>query len=275
MLLVIDVGNTNTKFGCIEAEGLAFKETIKTDKTRSEFEYVMMLDKMFSMHGIEAAKLEGCVLSSVVPGCDSAIMGAVLKLTGKVCLKIAYDIDMDFTNALDDPSEIGADLICGCQGALTIAEPPLAVVDTGTCTKIMIIDENYQFRGGIIHPGISTVLETLHRSTALLPEQTADSAPSVIGAGTKDAISSGALYGHAGMIDSILVRMEYELGSDLDVILTGGMADMLKPLCGHPMRVDKDLLLRGMLSLYYKNQDRTGVPVGARNVMDGSVSKPR
>lgn len=131
---------------------------------------------------------------------------------------------------------------------------PLAVIDMGTATTISVVDEHGNYIGGIIHPGLRISLDTLSSKTAQLPQVNLDIPKKVIAKNTVDSMRSGILFGHAGMMDGIISRMEEELGQKLNVVATGGLAPFVTPLCKHDIIVDDNLLLKGLLKLYIKNQ---------------------
>jgi len=131
---------------------------------------------------------------------------------------------------------------------------PLAIIDMGTATTISVVDIQGNYIGGIIHPGLRISLDTLSSKTAQLPQVNLDMPKKVIAKNTVDSMRSGILFGHAGMMDGIISRMEEELGQKLNVVATGGLAPFVTPLCKHDITVDDNLLLKGLLKLYMKNQ---------------------
>ena len=123
----------------------------------------------------------------------------------------------------------------------------------GTATTISVVDKSGNYIGGIIHPGLRISLDTLSSKTAQLPQVNLDMPKKVIAKNTIDSMRSGILFGHAGMMDGIISRMEEELGEKLNVVATGGLAPFVTPLCTHNIIVDDNLLLKGLLKLYIKN----------------------
>ena len=131
----------------------------------------------------------------------------------------------------------------------------MAVIDMGTATTIFVVDEEKNFIGGIIHPGIRVSLESLSRNTAQLPAIDLDAPSNIISKNTIDSMKNGILYGHAGMIDRCIDKMEEEIGKNLTVIATGGFSSYLKPLCRHELILDDNLLLKGLRILYELNKN--------------------
>ena len=253
MILAVDVGNTNIVIGGIDEKRTYFLERISTPKQRTDFEYALQISSILELNGIDPDEIEGAIISSVVPQQNSYIIAAIKKVTGCTALTVNAGMKMDMNIRLDHPEEIGADLIVDSVAAMSEYPLPLAVIDLGTATTIFVVDKGRNFRGGIIHPGIRVSLEALSGNTALLPYIDLNHASSVIGTNTVDCIKNGILYGHAGMIDTFLLRMEAELGEELTAIATGGIAGYVVPLCMKDITIDDELLLKGLLILYRLN----------------------
>ena len=155
---------------------------------------------------------------------------------------------------MDNPKTVGSDMIVDAVAAMDEYPLPLAIIDMGTATTISVVDNKGNYIGGIIHPGLRISLDTLSSKTAQLPQVNLDIPKKVIAKNTIDSMRSGILFGHAGMMDGIIYRMEEELGEKLNVVATGGLAPFVAPLCKHDIIVDDSLLLKGLLKLYIKNQ---------------------
>ena len=153
----------------------------------------------------------------------------------------------------DNPKAVGSDMIVDAVAAMDEYPLPLAIIDMGTATTISVVDKNGNYVGGIIHPGLRISIDTLSSKTAQLPQVNLDMPKKVIGKNTIDCMRSGILFGHAGMMDGIISRMEKEIGEKLNVVATGGLAPFVTPLCTHDIIVDDNLLLKGLLKLYIKN----------------------
>ena len=253
MILAIDMGNTNIVVGGISEGGTHFLERITTQQGKTDLEYAVDIKNILEIHGYTREAVEGSILSSVVPPLSPTIQRAVKKSTGRDCILVRHDMNTGIQIDMDNPSHVGADLIVDSVAAVNEYPLPLAVIDMGTATTIFIVDEKRCFRGGIIHPGLRVSLDSLSSRTAQLPHIDLSSTREIIGKNTIDCMRNGILFGHAGMIDSCLYRMEESLKSSLTAILTGGLAPLIAPLCRHPVILDDSLLLKGLYRLYHQN----------------------
>ena len=254
MILAIDMGNSNIVIGGIDSFKTYFLERITTNTTRTELEYSMHIKGILDIHSVKTSDIEGAILSSVVPPLNEVIKNAVKKITGIDCTLVESGIKTGLNILMDNPKAVGSDLIVDAVAAMDEYTLPLAIIDMGTATTISVVDTKGNYVGGIIHPGLRISLDTLSSKTAQLPQVNLDMPKKVIAKNTVDSMRSGILFGHAGMMDGIISRMEEELGENLNVVATGGLASFVAPLCKHDIIVDDNLLLKGLLKLYLKNQ---------------------
>ena len=166
---------------------------------------------------------------------------------------INHDMETGLKILTDIPSQLGMDRMIIAVAALAEYKPPLTLLDMGTATTMDVVDENGNFIGGCIIPGIRISLEALTSKTAQLPGINLDKPGKVIGKNTVDCMRSGIMYGTAAMIDGMLDRMEEEIGKSTTVIATGGVSRYVVPLCRREIKLEKDLLLKGLNILYHKN----------------------
>lgn len=253
MILTIDMGNSNIVIGGIDEQQTYFLERITTNRNRTDLEYAVDIKNILEIHQTMIKDIDGAILSSVVPPLNTTITNAVKKVTGLDCLCVNTHMKTGLSFLMDHPETIGSDLIVDSVAAMHEYPLPLAVVDMGTATTITIVDENKNYIGGIIHPGIRVSLDSLSSRTAQLPFIDLNQAGSAIGKNTVDSMKNGILYGHAGMVDGILSAMEAELTKPLTVVATGGLAKFIVPLCKHKIVLEEDLLLKGLLILYQMN----------------------
>lgn len=253
MILTIDMGNSNIVIGGIDEQQTYFLERITTNRNRTDLEYAVDIKNILEIHQTMIKDIDGAILSSVVPPLNTTITNAVKKVTGLDCLCVNTHMKTGLGFLMDHPETIGSDLIVDSVAAMHEYPLPLAVVDMGTATTITIVDENKNYIGGIIYPGIRVSLDSLSSRTAQLPFIDLNQAGSVIGKNTVDSMKNGILYGHAGMVDGILSAMEAELTKPLTVVATGGLAKFIVPLCKHKIVLEEDLLLKGLLILYQMN----------------------
>ncbi len=256
MILAVDVGNTNIVIGGVQDERVVFEARIRTDATKTSDEYCVDLKILLDVHHVAVADIEGCIISSVVPQVLNSMKTALRKLTGKDSLVVGPGLKTGLNIKIENPAQTGADLVVGGVAALREHKPPLIVIDMGTATTIMVLDETGALIGGSISPGVKTSLDALTERTALLPGLQLDMPRRAIGRNTDDAMRSGVMLGAACMIDGMVQRMEAELGKPVTVVATGGVARFVLPLCERKIIYDKDLLLKGLVALYRDNTRR-------------------
>lgn len=254
MILAVDIGNSNIVIGGVQGDDITFVARLRTDTTKTSDEYCVDLKNILDIYGVTRDNIEGTILASVVPQVMNSLKTAIMKLTGKNCLVVGPGLKTGLNIRIENPSQIGADLVVGAVAALRLEKPPLTIVDMGTATTITVIDETGALIGGAIVPGVRISLDALTDRTALLPGLQLDKPKNAIGRNTVECMRSGVMLGAAVMIDGLIQRMEEELGKKTTVIATGGIAKFIVPLCRTPMRYEKDLLLRGLISLYRENR---------------------
>ena len=253
MILAVDIGNSNIVLGGMEGMDIVFEARIRTDATKTSDEYCIDLKNILDIYGVCRESVEGAIIASVVPQVLNSIKTAIKKLTGKNSMVVGPGLKTGLNIRIDNPSQTGADLVVGAVAALRFHKPPMIVIDMGTATTMMVLDESGAFIGGSISPGVKLSLDALTNGTALLPGLQLDSPRKAIGRNTIDCMRSGIMMGHACMIDGMVDRMEAELGSKTTVVATGGIAKFVLPLCRTQVLYDKDLLLKGLAILYAEN----------------------
>ena len=169
MILAIDMGNSNIVIGGIDEANTHFMERITTDTRKTDLEYAVSLKSILDLHHIAAEDLEGAILSSVVPPLNAVIIEAVRKVTGLSCKLVGAGMKTGMNIRMDDPKHIGSDLIVDSVAAKANYPLPIIVIDMGTATSVTALDQNGDYVGGIIHPGLRVSLNTLSGSTAQLP----------------------------------------------------------------------------------------------------------
>lgn len=254
MILAIDIGNTNIVFGGVEGENIQFEARIHTDRLKTSDQYCIDLKMILEVYGIEVDSIEGCIISSVVPQVLNSMQTAVRKLTGKKTLVVGPGLKTGLNILLDNPAQMGADLVVSDVAALRGHKPPLIVIDMGTATTMSVIDKNGAHIGGCVCPGVKISMDALTGGTSLLPGIRLDQPKKAIGRNTADCMRSGIMLGNACMLDGMIQRFEEELGSKCTVIATGGIAKFIIPLCRTPILYDKDLIIKGLAILYRENR---------------------
>ncbi len=255
MLLVIDVGNTETAIGVFDGEELAAHWRVGTVQHRTADEHRLLLQGILSMEGFVADVLTGACISSVVPSATDGlrqIAGTVV--TGPVVV-VEPGVKTGISIRIDNPREVGADRVVNSVAARELYGSPVVVVDFGTSTNFDVVSADGHYIGGVIATGLEVSHEALIARTAALRRVELVTPRSVIGKGTVEAIQSGMLYGHAGLVDGIVGRIARELGGDVEVVGTGGLASTIVPHCTTVERVDEFLTLTGLRLIYALNRD--------------------
>lgn len=253
MILAVDIGNSNIVLGGMEGQKIIFEARIRTDATKTSDEYCIDLKNILDIYGVERSAVEGAIVASVVPQVLNSIKTAIKKLTGKSVLVVGPGLKTGLNIKVEHPSQTGADLVVGAVAALREHKPPMIVIDMGTATTMIVLDETGAFIGGSISPGVRISMDALTNGTALLPGLQLDAPKKAIGRNTIDCMRSGIMLAHACMIDGMVERMEAELGHKTTVVATGGIAKFVLPMCHTPIHYDKDLLLKGLAALYAEN----------------------
>ena len=254
MILTVDIGNSNIVLGGVKDDRIAFEARLRTEATKTSDQYCVDLKILLDVYKISPEDIEGCIIASVVPQVLNSFQTAIKKLTGKNSLVVGPGIKTGLDIRLENPAQTGADLVVADVAALREHKPPLIVIDMGTATTMAVLDQNGAHIGGCIIPGVKLSMDALTEKTALLPGLQLDQPKRTIGRNTVDAMRSGIMIGAACMLDGMVERMEQELGQKTTVIITGGIAKFIAPLCKTPMIYDKDLIIKGLAALYRDNK---------------------
>lgn len=253
MLLAIDVGNSNIVIGCIDGGEISHVFRMVTDNSKTEFEYAVGIKSILEFEGIRCAAFDGAIISSVVPPLLNVMKAAVRRITGKSAIIVGAGIKTGLNILLDDPGQMGSDLVANGVAALSAYKLPVIVFDMGTATTISVIDAKGSYLGGALFPGVALSMNALSRGTSQLPKVPIEPPEKVISANTIDCMKSGAIFGTASMVDGMIDRIEAELGSKCTVVATGGLSGRIVPFCKHEIIHDEYLLLRGLAIIYEKN----------------------
>ena len=253
MVLTVDIGNSNIALGGFDGDNAVFTAHIATNTLETEDEYACKLLSVLSLYGIDKNKIDGSVISSVVPQLNVTVKNALRFLLNIEPLVVGPGVKTGISIRCDSPSSVGADLICASVAAHYIYERPALIVDLGTATKMTVVDGSGAFIGTSIMTGIAMGLDALSNGTAQLPKVSLEAPERIIAKNTVDCIKSGAIYGHASMIDGMIGRIKEEFGSDLSVIITGGYAKAVLPYCKQKLTLDELLILKGLNLIYKRN----------------------
>ena len=260
MLLAVDIGNSNISLGIFNAEALLMRAKVSVQTRRSADEYAAVLYSLLRMHGIEPEDIGGCILSSVVPGLTGLVEEAVRSVTGAAAVRVGPGIRTGFRIRIDDPSQLGGDLVADTLAVLTDYGPPAVLIDAGTVTTIAAIDSSRTYLGGCILPGLHRSAGLLQQTAALLPPiDLAGHDGDCLGRNSGDAMRYGLLLGSAMMVDGFIERYQALPGmAGAKCVATGGSARLVTAHCRQAILQDPDLTLKGLRYLYEgsKNSDR-------------------
>ena len=254
MILAIDVGNTNIVMGGLENGKELFSVRLASDRNKTADQYALDIQGILSMYHTDPSDIEGGIISSVVPYLQTVIPQAVKLLTGIDIMVVGPGIKTGLDIRTDNPGAVGSDLIVGAVAARSKYKLPIAIVDMGTATTVSVIDDKGVYLGGMIIPGLWVSVNALSSQAAQLPYIDLTGNAKVLGTNTVDCMRSGALIGHAAMLDGILDRLEEELGMPVTAVLTGGVSPMVAPYCTRKFHLEPDILIEGLALLYEKNK---------------------
>ena len=256
MILLIDIGNTNIVFGCAEGRTLLFTSRIATDRSKTEDEYTLIFQGLLQMQHIDPSRIEGGIISSVVPELKTVLSITARRLTGKEFLIVGSGLKTGLNIRIDSPEKLGSDLVVNAVAASAKYPKPTAVFDMGTATTMSVLDEKGVYIGGMIIPGMRVSVDALSARAAQLPYINLTAPGEVIGKNTVDCMRAGVIYGHASMLDGLIARVEETLGQPVAAVITGGLSRLVVPHCRRKIIYDENLLLDGLVILYEKNRGK-------------------
>ncbi len=256
-ILAIDAGNTNTTLGCMQGRDLLFKAVVRTDRAKTRDEYALIIRNLFELHQIDRHRMDGAILASVVSELTEVLCQATELVIKKRPMVVGAGLKTGLNIKINDPGQLGADLVVSAVAALEKYPKPMAVFDLGTASTLSVIDGAGRFLGGAIMASPKLSVDALSSRTSQLPRIELEAPPRLIGSNTVQCMQAGAVYGHAAMIDGLIDRVTRELGEPLSsIIATGGQAPLIIPFCNHSIILEDDLMLQGLQSLYEKNLPR-------------------
>ena len=254
MIICLDVGNTNIKYAVYEGDVLKLSFRVATEHKRTSDDYGGQLISILGNNGIDAGKIEGGIISSVVPQLDYTLERMCGTYLGIKPLMLGPGLKTGLNLKVDDAKEVGADRVVNNVAAVRKYGYPLIIVDFGTATTFNVIDDQGRFIGGAIAPGIKGSLDSLVGGTAKLPRVEIERPKTVIGRNTVTNMQSGIFFGFAGLVEYIVKRMKRELKQDnVKVVATGGFSEIIAKEITCIDAVDKLLTLEGLKYLYNLN----------------------
>lgn len=253
MILLLDLGNTNLCIGIYQNQTLICDFRTDSDLNRSSDMYAELIKGFILNSNLSLKDFEGAILASVIPSLTDVICHAVRKIINKNCLILNKGIKTSLPIHIDNPNELGADLVADCVGAISKYGYPCIICDLGTANKLLVVDNNGNYIGGIISPGIRTASKALTKNTALLQDISYKAPKSVIGKNTPDSLNSGSIYGTIASIEGLTNMIEKELGYKTRHILTGGNSALIYQHI-HNYEHDMFLIFEGLYQIYLKNR---------------------
>src|SRR5438445_222777 len=253
MLLVIDIGNTNTSLGVFDGERLATHWRLTTERSRTVDEWGVLTRNLFALAGLDFQAINAIAIASVVPPVNFTLKRMAEDYFHLTPLFIDHTIDTGVAILYQPPSDVGADRIVDAVAAIHKYGAPCIVVDFGTATTFDAINATGEYLGGVITPGITISSDALFERAAKLPRVEIKRPQKVIGSATVEAMQSGLYYGYVGLVDGILRRMIDELGGSPRVIATGGLAPLIAKGSEFIESVDETLTLEGLRLVYERS----------------------
>ncbi len=256
MLLVVDIGNTNTVLGVYDNYKLLFRYRVATNLKRTSDELVATLFNMFLINDIDTKEIKDTIIASVVPDIMYSWQSCNRKLFGKDPIVVDYTTDTGLVIDYDSPREVGADRIVDAVAVLDKYGGPAIVVDMGTAITFDVINDKGSYLGGSIAPGIRIAQQGLFGSTAQLPKIDLKDPTTAIATTTSESMVSGIVYGYIAMIDGIISQIEKELREDhgikedIKVIATGGYSELISSESKYIDIIENDLMLDGLKIIY-------------------------
>jgi len=250
MLLAIDAGNTNTTFAVFDGDEIVGEWRAGTNAARTADEYAVWLSSLMGLADIGFKDIDSAIIASVVPQSLFNLRTLCRRYGNCEPLVIGDpDVDIGIKILIEKSRDVGADRLVNAVGAHKLHGGPAIILDFGTATTFDVIDEQGNYHGGVIAPGINLSLQALHMAAAKLPRIAVERPSKVIGDDTESAMLSGVYYGYVGLIEGLVARIKQDYGKPMKVIATGGLAVMFSDGTDAFDGIDRDLTMRGLLEI--------------------------
>src|SRR5437868_7061336 len=259
MLLVIDIGNTNTSLGVFDGETLVAHWRLTTARSRTVDEWGVHARNLFSLAELDVTSIDAIAIASVVPPLNFTLRRMAEIYFHLTPLFIDHTVDTGVTILYEPASDVGADRIVDAVAAIKKYGAPCIVVDFGTATTFDAINSQGEYLGGVITPGITISADALFKRAAKLPRVEIRRPQQTIGSATVEAMQSGLYHGYVGLVDGILRKMIDELGGSPRVIATGGLAPLIAKGSEFIHEVDETLTLDGLRLVYERTSSRSSI----------------
>ncbi len=256
LLLCIDVGNTQTVLGVFRGSEITSRWRIRSDRDRTADEYSHLIKDLLRGGGVDETSLRGVCVSSVVPPARQALIDMSISDFDLVPLMVGPGIKTGMPILYDNPREVGADRIANAVAAYERFRKALVVIDFGTAITFDVISAAGEYIGGVIFPGVQISLDALFLKAAKLPRVELEKPSQIVGRDTISSIQSGIIYGYAGLVDSIVEKIDLEMGVRATVVATGGLASGISGEARCIKEVIPDLTLEGLRILWERNEEK-------------------
>ncbi|MDC7240212.1 MAG: type III pantothenate kinase [Spirochaetales bacterium] len=254
MLLAVDVGNTNIVLGLHNGESWVDHWRISTDRSKMPDEYGVLVRDLLREGGVERRFIRQAVISSVVPVLTGTLRQMLQDMTGFEPLIVGPGVKTGLKICIENPAELGTDIVCNCVAAYNRVQGNCIVVDFGTALTLTAIREPGEILGVSIAPGIQAAAEALSEHTAQLPQVWLEPPQKAIGTNTIKSIQSGVILGYTGLVESLIDRMKEELGGEASVVATGGRSRVIAPLTDRFTMTEPWLILEGLRLIADRNK---------------------
>lgn len=253
MVFAIDIGNTHILLGCFEDRKILFTELLSTDRSYTDLEYASLIKSALEFNVASFEDIEGAIISSVVPSVTGTIKNAVERFANVSPIVVGPGVKTGLKIRIDNPAQLGSDLVVSAVAGIKEYGVPQINIYMGTATAFSLIDSEKNYLGTSIGAGMGIAAEALSSKTSQLPNIAFETPKKVIGTNTVDSMKSGLICQNAALIDGMIERIEEEYGEECVIVATGRYSSLVTPLCKHKIICDKELILKGLIEVYYKN----------------------
>ncbi|MBM7646444.1 type III pantothenate kinase [Scopulibacillus daqui] len=254
MIFVCDVGNTNIVLGVYEGDELVHHWRIATNRDKTEDEFAMIIKDLFLDVHLKFEQIKGIIISSVVPSIMFSLERMCEKYFKQKPIVVGPGIKTGLNLKYDNPREVGADRIVNAVAGIHYYQAPMIIIDFGTATTYCYIDEENNYIGGAIAPGVNISTEALYNQASKLPRIEIMKPPHIVGRNTVNAMQSGILYGYVGQVEGIVTRMKQQAKKEPIVIATGGLSSLIGKETNMIDHIDPFLTLKGLYLIYTRNK---------------------
>lgn len=256
MILTVNIGNTHITVGGYEHDRLQFCGRLHSDAAATTDEYAIRLHSLLALHGASPAQIEGGILGSVVPALSGRVLAALRMLCNVRILTVGPGLKSGIKLRLDNPAQLGAELLCGAVAALSECTGPLAVISADTAISMMAVNAKQELVGGVILPGPQMSLAALVQNTAQLPQidLAAGTPASILGKSTSACLQNGFVLGTASQLDGLAARFCAELSPQTAFYATGNLPRAIRDACRTPIRYRETLITDGLYRIWQKNR---------------------